>query len=201
MKIEINKYEFIRSNMLKLNSDVEIIFRIDTNFGLQGQLLKLEKSNNITSFEYLNILLGRYACIIEEWNYQEFKEEEWGSIFEPKRELIENILKTFEPLSTQLFLSEFNEFRKYFIYRTFEQLPTTIKIKPNYLEYYKFDGINVDQCFKFMKPIKDPSKLNFGIFNNEDIKTVIANRNKWNWKLWFVETHDNSFLFEEIITT
>jgi len=73
MEIEINKEEFTKSNMLKLNSDVESVFRIDSNFGLQGQLLKLTKSNNLKPVESLSILLGRLACIGEEWNYNLFK--------------------------------------------------------------------------------------------------------------------------------
>ncbi|HAS40417.1 MAG TPA: hypothetical protein DCS93_08060 [Microscillaceae bacterium] len=192
MYLEIPNKTFIDSNMLSIHSDVECIFSIDSNFGIQGQLFKLTKSIELDSIESLSILLGRLACIGAEWNYSKFGREEWGTVFSSTQ-----ILKKFTPTNQELFFREFNGFKSYFCEKSFEQIPSSAKVKPLYSGSYKFNGENVDLYHKTKRTISDP--LKFDVLDNIEVKKVFVNDNNWNWNLWFLESMNDSFLFEKII--
>lgn len=198
MKIKILKDEFVKSNMLKISSDVECVFRIDSNFGLQGQLSKLNKSNGLTLIESLNILIGRLACVGEEWNYIEFTEESWENIYDPKTPLTQHILKEFSKIDSQLFDEKINQFIEYFSSRE-ERNTSFIKINHRYSGSYKFNGENIANYFRDINIINNISELNLDCLDLDKKKSVYVNKDNWNWQLWLIETEKYHLLFEEVI--
>ena len=71
--------------MIQIESDVECVYNIDASFGLKGQLLKLSKNNNIELVQSSCILIGRAACIWEEWDFKEFERENWENLYDPQK--------------------------------------------------------------------------------------------------------------------
>lgn len=187
--------------MLNLKYDVESVFSVDCNFGLQGQLLKLSRAQNLSTIENLSILLGRLACIGEEWNYKTFREEEWENIYNPKTAKTENVLKIFRKSTVEPFIKEFSEFQDYFLNKKYNQAPTSINITPNFRGQYKFDGTNIDEFYKKPNSKSNPVSLKFDRLNTGEIELILCNVEQWNWNLWFIETKSDNYLFERIIVS
>ena len=151
--------------MLNLKNDVEAVFSVDCNFGLQGQLFKLSRTKNLSTIENLSILLGRLACVGEEWNYKTFREQEWENIYNPKNEKTKNILKVFRKSTAETFLKEFNEFHNYFLNKKYEQVSASINISPNYRGQYRFNGSNIDKFYNKVNLESNPDSLKFDKLN------------------------------------
>lgn len=186
--------------MLEISRDVECVFRIDSNSGLQGQLLKLDKSNGLKIKESLSILLGRLACIGEEWNYNDFHKENWESIFGSENTLSQYIVKEFSKIESHIFDEKITQFLDYFSVKEYQNA-ASISINHNYSGNYKFDGENIIDYFKNMNVLNEVPKLNLSDLDSYKQKSVYVNEEKWNWQLWFVETKEYHFLFEEVIIT
>jgi len=185
--------------MLNLENDVEAVFSVDCNFGLQGQLFKLRRTKNLSTNENLSILLGRLACVGEEWNYKTFREEVWENIYNPKNEQTKNILKVFRESTAETFIKEFYEFQSYFLNKEYEQASTSINITPNYRGQYAFDGSNVDKFYNKVNMESNPALLKFDELKIDDIDIILHNVDHWYWNLWYIETQSNNYLFERII--
>jgi hypothetical protein len=199
MKTEVHKEIFTKSNMLNLKYDVESVFSVDCNFGLQGQLLKLSRTQNLSTTENLSILLGRLACIGEEWNYQIFNKEQWENIFNPRTTKTENILKVFHKSTVEKFMKEFSEFQSYFLNKKYKQVTTSINIIPNFRGQFKFDGSNIDKFYKVANSKNNPGSLKLDKFNIDEIELILCNVDSWYWNLWYIETKNDNYLFERII--
>ena len=200
MNIKILKDEFINSNMRNIPDDVASIFRIDSNFGLQGQLLTLKKSQQLSALESLHILLGRLACIGEAWNYHLFTEESWKTIFGQDPLAHQYILKIFQKTEPQRFSKRFSQFSNYFS-STDDQSASSIATKHQYLGEYNFNGHDINHYFSSIKPATKVPALSLEELGIHAFTSVYINEEKWNWKLWFIETSENYFLFEETIVS
>lgn len=185
--------------MMNLKYDVESVFSVDCNFGLQGQLLKLSRTQNLSTIENLSILLGRLACVGEEWNYKTFKVEDWENIYNPKTAKTENILKVFRESTVESFMKEFSEFQGYFLNKEYKQVTTSINITPNFRGQYNFDGSNIDKFYKKANSKSNPDSLKFDKLNAVDIEQILYSDEHWYWNLWYVETKADNYLFERII--
>ncbi len=196
MEINIEEQAFINSNNLALERDVESLFHIDASSGIQGQLLKLEKSNSIDANQALCILQGRLACIGEEWDYAEFKAEHWANVFNPPQEYSVYLLKSLEATSPQLFIEKLSQFKEHFLSK--EKDSSNLRLA-SYFGSYAFNGENVADYLNQVQVSKSIADLKVNAVDPSKILKVFSNRDLWNWQLWFVETESAYFLFEDII--
>jgi len=177
MNIELEKFSKYNEEYKNLDVNTECM-----SYGAKGarvDLFKINKSDNISSEACLNILLGKSACVIEEWNYKE--SDSWSYIFN------ENcILK---------------EFKRTPVFRFKEHLY-------GYLDYVKsdscelsitkpimFNGANVDQirAKENLLSAKEIQELN--PLKDEVIISCYAHQEIWHWQIWYVETEHAGYLY------
>ena len=196
-QLTITLDEFVGSNSLVMESDIECVFAIDASFSLKGQLYKISNSNNLTSTERLSLLLGRSACISEEWNFREFGEENWISLFTPQRKLGSYIIKSYSEIDKDSFTNRFYEFRSYFIEQTTKPRDETYKL--NHTFYGNINFRNGYTIYDKNCLVNNIQNLEWDVFKQEEIVKCYANREYWYDQIWFIETKEHSYLFEEII--
>ena len=199
MKIEIDIENFVRTNTLELNTDVECVFKIDASFGLKGQLFKLSKSNNLDLTQRVSVLIGRSASIGEEWDYANFTNIEWQNIFNPKSKLSEHVIKEYEKTIALKFDLRFKEFKSYFIEKAEIQNEETRKLNLTYTGKYIFNGLNSRKFYSIENLSKKVESIKFDEIENQNIIEIYANLEKWYWQIWIIDTEENSYMFEEII--
>lgn len=198
MKVDINRKGFVAANLLELDNDVESVFQVDASSGIQGQLLKLKKSARINLNQALNILIGRLACIGEEWDYKDFKETHWGNIFNPPQEYSVYLLKSYQEVDANLFIEKIEQFKNHLMDKEEEE---SVKLNYSYFGGFIFNGKNVSDYLSELKEYNSVKDLNFGPFDLSEKAIAYANKDLWNWQVWFVEGESAYYLFEEVIVT
>ena len=196
MKVDVTREEFVAANLLELDKDVESVFQVDASIGIQGQLLRLQKSDSINVMQGLNILQGRLACIGEEWDYAEFQAEHWANVFDPPQEFSVYLLKSFEVSNAKLFIDKLDQFKNHYLLQENQESSSRV---PSFFGSYKFNGENVADYLNQVKAFPSISDLKVNPFDPSENFKVFSNTDLWNWQLWFVETDSDYFLFEEII--
>jgi len=201
MEIKLELNEFVKSNMMQINSDIECEFMVDAQTGIQGQLYKLNNSNEYNWMEALNILLGKAACIGEEWNYHQLDADSWTNIFNPKNDFPPHILKTFEKTPIEKFLLKLKEFKSHVIEKTNPSPQDKGRFQQTVYKPFKFNGQNVSEIYNEENILPPEEIQNLFSFDQIEILNCFSNSKKWNWQFWFIETKKEYFLFEEYIVS
>lgn len=191
-KIHISQDEFIASNMKYSNLDIECEFISYGKRGIQGTLWKLSKTNKVPFLDALYILLGKLACVGEEWNFKELKKENWEYIFNPNDEHANYILKEFKKCQIGKFEKRFSDYLNFIEDQTKELTISTT---------FTFNGKNNEEIYKskYALPQEKVEKLNPLV--DKRYLNCYANTELWHWQFWFVETEDEFYLYEESILT
>ena len=141
--------------------------------------------------------MGRSACISEEWNFKEFGKENWISLFTPKKKHSSYIIKSYFEIDKDSFTNRFYEFKSYFIEQATKPKEEICKLNHTYYRNNNFkEGYTIydKNC-----QVNNIQNLEWAIFKQEEIIKCYANRKYFYDQIWFIETNDYSYLFEEII--
>lgn len=164
MHLEITKPQFIEANMLTLDQEVKNVYYNELKKGLRIRLLSVSKSNKKSTLEYLSILIGRLACLTEEWDHHSFNDLNWANVYQSSDNNTADMPREFMEISPNLF-------------------------EDKLLELQQEEGI-----------VENINDLDKDILTNNHFECVYKNKNQWNWQLWYAETKENAFLYEELIT-
>lgn len=201
-KILIDKNQFIQSNLLVLTKDVACIFCCFANSGLQGHLLKLDYEEHLSTNEQLSILIGRSACIPEQWNYGTFTATDWAKLF-PSNEgsLNGHLLTSYSKTPRQEFLNQYQKFKDYFIEKTNLEKEAAKELNLTSSGPIHLDGKNTEVIAQMAKPMQHIQNNHFLEIPASAIKNCYANIENWNWQIWYIETQKYSILFQVTITS